>query len=178
MSQLSLGIIEAVGLAAAIEVADVCLKSANVNLIGYERTKGAGMTVIKIEGNIGAVKAAVDAALASTNKIAFSRVIARPSQNIEMLIRNEETVGFKIKEEEKEVEVEEKPSEKAEKVEEVEEVKDTSVEEKTDVESDIKKKLVEEQKEKKFTCNICKDPKCTRKKGELTSTCIHYKKSK
>lgn len=95
MSQLSLGIIETLGLAAGIHVADICVKSANVNLIGYEFSKGAGMTVIKIEGNVGAVNAAVDAALASTDRIAFSKVIPRPNPEIEKLIRNKDTVGYK-----------------------------------------------------------------------------------
>ena len=95
MSQLSLGIIETLGLATGIHVADICVKSANVNLIGYEFSKGAGMTVIKIEGNVGAVNAAVDAALASTDRIAFSKVIPRPNPEIEKLIRNKDTVGYK-----------------------------------------------------------------------------------
>ena len=45
MSQLAIGMIETVGLAAAIEAADVCVKSANVNLIGYELSRGNGMAV-------------------------------------------------------------------------------------------------------------------------------------
>ena len=36
MSKEALGLIETVGLAAAIEAADTCMKSANVELIGYE----------------------------------------------------------------------------------------------------------------------------------------------
>lgn len=179
MSQLSLGIIEAIGLSTAIQVADICVKSANVNLIGYEFTKGAGMTVVKIEGNVGAVKAAVDAALASTDKIAFSKIIARPNKEIETLIRNDETVGFNQSFETKEEEVEE--------IKVVGKVK-LDVEENLNKEDetleleDVKKKLVDEKngqfniKEKKYTCNICKDPKCTRHKGELISTCIHHKK--
>ena len=48
MSQLAIGMIETVGLAAAIEAADVCVKSANVNLIGYELSRGNGMAVVKM----------------------------------------------------------------------------------------------------------------------------------
>ncbi len=152
MSQLSLGIIETLGLATAIEVADVCVKSANVELIGYEFTKGSGMTVVKIEGDVGAVKAAVDAA-ASIDKVLFSKVIARPNREIEMLVRNKETIGFK------------------------------SVEEMESIKDNVKKSFENSNdqlgiNQKKYSCNICKDPKCTRKKGELVSTCIHYKKNK
>ena len=59
MSKLAIGMIETMGLAAGIEAADICLKAANINLVGYEFAKGSGMTVIKIEGNVGAVKAAI-----------------------------------------------------------------------------------------------------------------------
>ena len=58
----SLGLIETEGLAAGIEAADAAVKSANVELIGYELTKGGGWTTVKIQGDVGAVKAAVDAA--------------------------------------------------------------------------------------------------------------------
>ncbi|NLY45115.1 MAG: BMC domain-containing protein [Tissierella sp.] len=187
MSQLSLGIIEAIGLSTAIQVADICVKSANVNLIGYEFTKGSGMTVVKIEGNVGAVKAAVDAALASTDKIAFSKIIARPNKEIEILIRNDETVGFNEEKKEQENSSLETKGEEVEEIKVVEKVK-LDVEENLNKEDetleleDVKKKLVDEKngqfniKEKKYTCNICKDPKCTRHKGELISTCIHHKK--
>ena len=59
---LSLGTIEVVGLPAAIEAADVALKAANVELIGYETTDGMGMVAVKVVGQIGAVKAAMAAA--------------------------------------------------------------------------------------------------------------------
>ena len=97
MSQLAIGMIETVGLAAGIEAADVCLKSANVTLIGYELTKGNGMTVVKIEGNVGAVKAAIEAATVAANKVSkvFStKVIPRPSEGIDFLMRNCDTVGY------------------------------------------------------------------------------------
>ena len=40
MQQKSLGLIEIQGLAAGIEAADAAVKSANVELVGYELTKG------------------------------------------------------------------------------------------------------------------------------------------
>lgn len=97
MSQLAIGMIETVGLAAAIEAADVCVKSANVTLIGYELTKGNGMAVVKIEGNVGAVKAAIEGATLAASKVSkvFStKVIPRPSEGIEFLIKSSDTVGF------------------------------------------------------------------------------------
>ena len=42
MSGQSLGLIETVGLTVAVEAADAAIKSANVELVGYELTKWAG----------------------------------------------------------------------------------------------------------------------------------------
>ncbi|PKM48682.1 MAG: BMC domain-containing protein, partial [Firmicutes bacterium HGW-Firmicutes-6] len=91
------GLIEAIGLATAIEAADAAVKSANVRLIGYEACKGDGMSTIKVAGDIGAVKAAVDAATAACAKgrgVWGTKVIARPSEGIEKLIYNNQTVGY------------------------------------------------------------------------------------
>lgn len=50
MSVQSLGLIETVGLTAAIEAADAAIKSANIVLIGYELTKSNGVITVKFEG--------------------------------------------------------------------------------------------------------------------------------
>lgn len=94
MSMLSLGIIETIGLASAIDVADVMVKSANISLIGYELSKGGGMVTVKIEGNVGAVNAAISAAKSTQNKIVSFKVIPRPSDTLELLVRNHDTVGY------------------------------------------------------------------------------------
>mgnify|MGYP000921551120 CR=1 FL=1 len=93
----ALGIIETVGLASAIEAADTCVKSAHVELIGYEMTKGGGFITVKIEGDVGAVKAAVDAgcaAAARVNKVVSFHVIPRPHENTEKIVFSQDTVGF------------------------------------------------------------------------------------
>ncbi len=92
----SLGLIETEGLAAGIEAADAAVKSASVELIGYELTKGGGWITIKIQGGVGAVKAAVDAAkmaAARVNRVVSTRVIPRPSAGLDMLVRNPDTIG-------------------------------------------------------------------------------------
>lgn len=97
MSQKSLGLIETYGLLAGVEAADAAVKSANVELVGYELSKGSGMTTIKVEGDVGAVKAAIQAAQVAAEKVgkvAAVRVIARPAAGIEMLVRNGDTVGY------------------------------------------------------------------------------------
>lgn len=96
MQQKSLGLIETQGLAAGVVAADAAVKSANVELIGYELTKGGGWTLIKVQGDVGAVKAAVDAAAVAAgkvNRVVSTRVIARPSSYLEALIHTADTVG-------------------------------------------------------------------------------------
>lgn len=96
--QKSLGLIETQGLAGGIEAADAAVKSANVELIGYELTRGGGWTTVKIQGDVGAVKAAVDAARIAAGKVTrvvSTRVIPRPAAGLERLIRNGDTVGWK-----------------------------------------------------------------------------------
>ena len=97
MSQRSLGLIETYGLLPAVEAADAAVKSANVDLVGYEFAKGSGMTVVKVEGDVGAVKAAISAAYVAASKVgkvAATRVIPRPSAGLEGLTRNGDTKGY------------------------------------------------------------------------------------
>lgn len=96
MAKQSLGLIETVGLAAAVEAADAALKSANVRLVGYELTKGGGMVTVKLEGEVGAVNAAISAASYAAAKVGdvyAQKVIARTADNLEALIESAETVG-------------------------------------------------------------------------------------
>ena len=50
MANLSLGIIETIGLTTAIAAADAMVKAANVQLAGYEITKGSGFVTVKVHG--------------------------------------------------------------------------------------------------------------------------------
>jgi len=91
-----LGLIETQGLAAGIEAADAAVKSANVQLVGYELTKGGGWTTVKVMGDVGAVKAAVDAAriaASKVNRVVSTKVIPRPSEYLASLIHSPDTVG-------------------------------------------------------------------------------------
>lgn len=87
----ALGLIETIGLVAAIEAADAAVKAANVTLLGYENTKGSGKITIKIVGDVGAVQAGVSAGVAAAARIGQvygQQVIARPHEEIDWLIRN------------------------------------------------------------------------------------------
>jgi len=97
MQTLALGEIEVVGFAAAVEAADVAVKTANVELLGYELANGAGMVSIKVQGQVGAVRAAMSAAkeaAAKVNKVVSVQIIARPSDQIDPMVLSPDTVGL------------------------------------------------------------------------------------
>lgn len=82
----SKGFIETKGLVAAIEAADAMVKAANVSLVG-KKTIGGGLVTVVIEGDVGAVKAAVDAGAAAAQKVGelvSVHVIARPDEEVDM----------------------------------------------------------------------------------------------
>lgn len=56
----ALGLIEVVGLTNAIIVADTMLKASNIKMEDVEITKGMGFVTVKVSGDVGAVKAAID----------------------------------------------------------------------------------------------------------------------
>jgi len=86
----ALGLIETKGLLAAIEGADAMLKAANVRLL-EKNLAGGGLVTISIAGEVAAVKASVDAAVASIRRIAgaalvSAHVIARPDRELARII--------------------------------------------------------------------------------------------
>ena len=88
MMNYALGLVETRGIVAAIEAADAMVKTANVTLLGKERTDPALITV-KIVGETAAVRAAVEAGAAAAQKVGelvSKHVIPRPAEGMEMLI--------------------------------------------------------------------------------------------
>ena len=84
----ALGMIETRGLVAAIEAADAMAKAANVTLIGSEKI-GSGLVSIMVRGDVGAVKAAVDAGACAAEKvgeIVAQHVIPRPHTDVEKIL--------------------------------------------------------------------------------------------
>lgn len=76
----AVGFIETKGLVGAIEAADAMVKAANVKVEGY-RTMRNGQVSIVVRGDVGAVKAAVDAGRAAAERVGelyASHVIPRP----------------------------------------------------------------------------------------------------
>ena len=80
----SIGLIETLGMVGVVEAADAALKAANVALLGYEYN-GAGYVVIKLTGDVAAVKAAVSSGAATAGKLGnlvAAHVIPRPDDQV------------------------------------------------------------------------------------------------
>lgn len=91
MSQ-ALGLIETKGLVGAIEAADAMVKAANVTIVGYEKI-GYGLVTVMVRGDVGAVKAAVDAgaeACRNVGELYSVHVIPRPHTEVERVILKSE----------------------------------------------------------------------------------------
>lgn len=88
MTQQALGMIETRGLVAAIEAADAMLKAANVELVGTEKI-GSGLVSVMVRGDVGAVKAAVEAGSSSAERLGeviATHVIPRPHADVEKIL--------------------------------------------------------------------------------------------
>lgn len=84
----ALGMIETKGLVGSIEAADAMVKAANVELIGQEKI-GSGLVTVMVRGDVGAVKAAVDAgvqAAENVGEVLTSFVIPRPHAEVENIL--------------------------------------------------------------------------------------------
>ena len=84
----ALGMVETRGLVAAIEAADAMVKAANVQLIGSEKI-GSGLVSVMVRGDVGAVKAAVEAGGAAASRLGeviTTHVIPRPHTDVNKLL--------------------------------------------------------------------------------------------
>jgi microcompartment protein CcmL/EutN len=82
MKNNAIGLIETKGLVTAVEAVDACLKVACVEFLSYRFTTG-GLVCVIVTGDVGAVKAAVDAgaaAAAKVGEVVGVHVIPRPAQ--------------------------------------------------------------------------------------------------
>jgi len=84
----ALGMVETRGLVGAVEAADAMVKAATVRLVGFAQI-GSGLVTVMVRGDVGAVRAAVDAGAASAKKVGeiiSVHVIARPHEALEALL--------------------------------------------------------------------------------------------
>ena len=88
MEKEALGLVETKGLVGSIEAADAMVKAANVTLIGKEKI-GSGLVTVMVRGDVGAVKASVDAGAAAAARVGelFAvHVIPRPHDDVELIL--------------------------------------------------------------------------------------------
>ncbi len=84
---MALGMIETRGLAAAVEALDAMLKTADVTFAGQKRV-GSGLVTVVVEGDVAAVKSAVDAGAEAAQQVGELRsvnVIPRPIDKLKSI---------------------------------------------------------------------------------------------
>ena len=72
----------------SIEAADAMTKSAEVTLVGTEKI-GSGLVTVMVRGDVGAVKAAVEAGADSAGRLGelvATHVIPRPHNDVEKIL--------------------------------------------------------------------------------------------
>ena len=88
MEKQALGMVETKGLVGSVEAADAMVKAANVHLIGKVHV-GGGLVTVMVRGDVGAVKAAVEAGGAAASRlgeVVATHVIPRPHNDVEKLL--------------------------------------------------------------------------------------------
>lgn len=102
MTRQALGLVEVRGYLGAIVAADAALKAANVSLVNIEPVK-AGLNTVHLVGDVGAIKAAVDAgvgALEGLDCYLGSHVIPRPDTQVEILFSKKKVVDEVVEKQE------------------------------------------------------------------------------
>mgnify|MGYP004514152357 FL=1 len=88
MEKQALGMVETRGLVGSIEAADAMVKAANVHLIGKVHV-GGGLVTVMVRGDVGAVKASVEAGGAAAKRVGelvSVHVIPRPHDDVEAIL--------------------------------------------------------------------------------------------
>jgi len=195
MHGYALGLIETRGKLAAIEAADVALKSANVALCGVENATGALITV-KIIGDVGAVRAAIDAAKAKASllgEVVATQVLPRPATGIMPMIKafpisaapessakSIDSTSHTTSQVHDGEERGQDPEHCSETISFTKEGDEPALAplppEEVALVEDVQDTVVDEVQA--ATCNICNDPACPRKKGDPSRECMHSTKKR
>lgn len=91
----ALGLVETKGFTGMIEASDAMAKAAKVRLVGYEKV-GNGLVTTLCRGEVGAVRAAVEAAAAAAQRVGelvSVHVIPRPHDDLEKYL---EKIAIKV----------------------------------------------------------------------------------
>ena len=89
----ALGMIEVYGYLTAVEALDSALKAANVSRLGVEKVRG-GLVTVLVEGDVGAVRAAMDASAAAAERVGTVisvHVIPRPADDVTKMLKGGNT---------------------------------------------------------------------------------------
>jgi len=84
----SIGMVETKGYVGSVEASDAMVKAANVSLVRQIQIGGGFVTVV-VKGDVGSVKAAVDAGSEAAKRVGeliCSHVIARPHSNVDITL--------------------------------------------------------------------------------------------
>ena len=138
----ALGLIEVVGLTNAIIVADTMLKASNIKMEDVEIRKGMGFVTVKVSGDVGAVKAAIDSGKSlavSFDKFVSSKVIPRPANGLDGVFNLDKEESLEVKPEKKDEKKEEIVEKKSEPEKKISETDVKEVESKIDLSKDNKK---------------------------------------
>jgi len=147
MNRRALGLIEVKGYLGAIEAADIALKSANVNLIGCEITRG-GLVTVKFEGDVSSVQAAVEAAevaMTKANILVVAHVIARPDTSVwDIIEQNMKQEVIEQEEDIKQKDIKQEDIKQEEKIQKINEIDfiDNTLEDNTSLREELEGKLV------------------------------------
>ena len=88
MANEAIGMIETKGLVALVQATDAMLKAASVEFVGWKKI-GSGLCSVFVQGDVGSVRAAVDAGSAAARaagEVQSVHVIARPHASLDSVI--------------------------------------------------------------------------------------------
>ena len=91
----AIGMVETVGLTGVIEAGDAMSKAANITLLGWDRI-GAGLVAVFCQGDVAAVKSAVDAGAQAASKVGevhSVHVIPRPHAELGAILPTRAKAG-------------------------------------------------------------------------------------
>jgi microcompartment protein CcmL/EutN len=81
----ALGMVETRGFVGMVEAADAMVKTANVQIVSWQKVD-AGLVTVLVRGDVGSVKAATDAGAAAARRVGELigvHVIPRPADDVE-----------------------------------------------------------------------------------------------
>ena len=89
MANEAIGMIETNGLVALVQATDAMLKAASVEFVGWNKI-GSGLCSVFVQGDVGSVRAAVDAGAAAAKtvgEVVSVQVISRPHDELPSFVQ-------------------------------------------------------------------------------------------